>query len=58
MAELELPDPQQMYDDLLRNYSEMFHEEPDFDEARYEEQVSAMDEDDLREEWLTFFGPK
>lgn len=49
-------DTETMIAELINNYAEMYHEEPDFDTEAYAAQLDALSEDELLEEYRTHFG--
>ena len=47
----------QMFEELMTNYIEMYHEDQDvFNPDGYEEYLNSLDDDDFNEEYNKFFG--
>jgi hypothetical protein len=47
----------QMFEDLMTNYVEMYHEDPEyFNPDGYEEYLYSLDDDEFNEEYNKFFG--
>ena len=44
-----------MIGELLNNYSELYHEEADYDYERYGQELDALSFEELQEEYRTHF---